>query len=450
MKHIYLFIIVGTFFTGCGKEFLDIKREAHQVVPASAKDFLALMDYKSLMNANSTSRLLLGAGEEYIVADEVYDAINIVNYLPEKRAYTWEKDDLFEDKEFHDWNIMYERIMYTNLVLAGKKSGVSAHETEEWDKLRGTALFHRSWNYFRLMQHFGKPWKKEIENEICPIPFRTDYDLEVKERYLSYKDYYKHMIEAVEEAIQLLPLSQPAKTRPNRSAAHLLLSKIYLQIHDYKKALAHAQECVSLSPDLLDFNQLDQTALFPFKEDYGLSNPEVLFYETSQLAYFMSDKRMNVSESLLDLYGLEDIRGKLFFKKLQDGRRVFNGQISGSNINYFVGLSNAEAYLIIAECLARNNALDDAQAILEKLLMNRYEKGADYTLEKGVSKDQLLRKVLEERRKELCFRAIRWEDLRRLNAEGMYTETLERTVKGELHENKWNTGVWYWGIPNRS
>ncbi|MBN8786906.1 MAG: RagB/SusD family nutrient uptake outer membrane protein, partial [Terrimonas sp.] len=83
----------------------------------------------------------------------------------------------------------------------------------------------------------------------------------------------------------------------------------------------------------------------------------------------------------------------------------------------FTGLATDEVYLINAECLVRKKQIDLALEQLNKLMENRFIAGTFEPLETG-NADLLLEKILIERRKELCFRGIRWQDVRRLNKEG--------------------------------
>jgi hypothetical protein len=67
--------------------------------------------------------------------------------------------------------------------------------------------------------------------------------------------------------------------------------------------------------------------------------------------------------------------------------------------------------------------------VLNQLLVKRYR--GNFTPIVFEDETQALKVVLAERRKELAFRGLRWSDLRRLNADDRFKETLSRTLAGQ-------------------
>jgi hypothetical protein len=84
-------------------------------------------------------------------------------------------------------------------------------------------------------------------------------------------------------------------------------------------------------------------------------------------------------------------------------------------------------YLTRAECYARTGDKDKAMDDLNKLLENRWYTGT-YTYQTAATSDEALTKVLEERRKELLMRGLRWSDLRRLNKDNTRKKDLVRSL----------------------
>ncbi|MGO1817935.1 MAG: RagB/SusD family nutrient uptake outer membrane protein, partial [Sphingobacterium sp.] len=99
------------------------------------------------------------------------------------------------------------------------------------------------------------------------------------------------------------------------------------------------------------------------------------------------------------------------------------------SIHLFNGISNNELYLIRAECAARLEDFRNARSDINKLLKNRYLVDTFDGIE--VEDSDLLAFILEERRKELVGRDIRWGDLKRLNLEPKFAKTLVREINGQ-------------------
>jgi hypothetical protein len=92
-------------------------------------------------------------------------------------------------------------------------------------------------------------------------------------------------------------------------------------------------------------------------------------------------------------------------------------------------LSTGELYLILAETEIRLGRIAEGLGYLNELLEKRYKAG-EFQPWSGLDDSEALNLVLEERRKELAFRGLRWYDLRRLNQEPALAKTLYRTVNG--------------------
>ena len=61
----YLIICLVITLASCGKDFLDKKRTSNQVVPKTAKDYLAILG-RNIMYTTSTDLAYLGADEYYV------------------------------------------------------------------------------------------------------------------------------------------------------------------------------------------------------------------------------------------------------------------------------------------------------------------------------------------------------------------------------------------------
>ena len=83
----------------------------------------------------------------------------------------------------------------------------------------------------------------------------------------------------------------------------------------------------------------------------------------------------------------------------------------------FTGMATDELYLIRAEANAFANNIPEAMSDINTLLANRYKTGT-YNPPVINTREEALKLIRDERRKELAFRGQRWPDLRRFNIEG--------------------------------
>lgn len=106
----------------------------------------------------------------------------------------------------------------------------------------------------------------------------------------------------------------------------------------------------------------------------------------------------------------------------------------------FVGITTSELYLIKAECYARNQMVEEAKEVIKTLLDKRYKQA--FVMPTIYDSESILKFVLQERRKEMVFRGVRWSDLRRLNRDDRFAKTLHRSVV------KGTDTLWYSLPPN--
>lgn len=86
--------------------------------------------------------------------------------------------------------------------------------------------------------------------------------------------------------------------------------------------------------------------------------------------------------------------------------------------------------------------------VLNSLLTERYKAGSFTPL---IASDaaNALQMILQERRKELLFRGIRWPDLRRLNLDPSTAKTLYRIIEGKTYELQPNSPNYVFPIEER-
>lgn len=418
---IFILLFTSIIESSCNKTFLDIKPDKELVVPSTLDDLQGLLDYSDVMNSYTPSLGEVSA-DDYYVTDEKWNSLTTPD---EKNAYIWTKN-IFDGVTSIDWNDSYQVIFYANNALEGLAKINRASDSTLYDQIKGRALFYRAFAFFRLAQIFSPPFDKSGTNEEYSIPLRLISNLNIAVKRSTVKKVYNQITSDLLTAANLLPIHDSYKTRPVKAAAYALLARTYLTMQDYDEALQYSERVINYSYQLLDFNTLDVSASYPMTR----YNSEVIF-QSKFYVPILGSSRLIVDSTLYSFYSDDDIRKDAWFKYVS-GNYTFKGSYDGS-IQYFSGLAIDECYLTKAECLDREGKIEDAINTLNQFLMSRYKTGT-YTPYGTTDPKAALKIILEERRKELLFRGVRWNDLRRLNLNPVTAKTLYRVLKGTTYK----------------
>lgn len=436
-------IAIFLAFASCGKGFLDVKQSKSQVVPSTIADFQGILDNWQQMNISSSHELSVIGADEFYISDNHW---NLLTLPYQKNGYIW-ADDVYEGREADDWNAAYHRILLANLALEGVgKITPAPNDQEAWDNVRGSALFFRAWNHYQLAQLFCRPYDPHTATADLGIPLRLESDVEVKVGRGSVQGTYQQVIGDLMEASELLPVLAENNMRPSKPAAYALLARVFLMMGNYTRAGEYADLCLGLKGGLVDFNALNLAAndLFPF--DFGVTNPEMLFFCFMDNINITNTSRFHADTTLLAMYSSGDLRARGYFRDMGGGRKIFKGSYRGGAA-FFTGLATDEIYLIRAESAARRGDVDAALHDLNTLLRHRWDP-VDFQEVSGLGAEQVLSAIIEERKRELILRGIRWEDLRRLNREPRFATTLARVVEGRRFELPPDSPKYTWPIPD--
>jgi tetratricopeptide (TPR) repeat protein len=423
MRRFTPFLIIFLLgIVACSESFLDIKPDKKLVVPSTLDDMQALLDYFDVHNSNMPGMGELSSDDYYIL----YDRWNTLSSPYMKNGYIWAKE-IWEGSTSIDWNYRYQQIFYANYVLEGLEKTEKADNQGDYDRLKGTALFHRAHALYQLAQEFCAPYDKSTSNDGYGLPLRLTSDLNVHVDRATVKETYERVVTDLLDAIDLLPENAAYKTRPVKAAASALLSRVYLTMQEYDKALTYAETALGADYKLIDFNSLKTSVSYPM-ERY---NSEVIFHSQMTRYTPLSNSRLIMDSTLYRSYAGDDIRKAAWFTTVSGGY-TFKGSYCGS-LQIFSGLAVDECYLTKAECLARNGSVAEAISTLNKLLITRYKAGT-FTPISVTNQQEALAVILRERRKELLFRGIRWTDLRRLNLEASTAVTIYRKLNGTSYK----------------
>lgn len=424
-----LYAAVLILVSSCSGSFLEVKTDQSLVIPYRIEDYQAILD-DAFRTMNTKASILLGT----IAADEIQvDEEQLANLTPvhQRNAYLWKKEDLFEGEQSDDWNFGYRRILYANQVIEGiQKIKPDNAQLDAWSNVKGSALFFRAFNYYQLAQLFCEVYDEKNAKSQLGLPLRTEPDISLKIPRSTLQQTYDLILKDLHEAEELLPIEPSIKQRPSRLAVSALRARICLQLRRYDLALAEANGVLSRKNTLLDFNTVPfNPNSFATLQPLAAVNPEIIFDFSGSIPEIQRIGLYCVNQRYFDKYQEGDLRKKMFFKDFNNFK-IFIGSTSFSGGPLY-GFAVDELQLIAAECEARAGNLNKALEWINTLRKNRFEKNVDYELHSN-DKKEVMQWILQERQRELVFRGLRWEDLRRLNKEMDYPVTLEKTLNSGL------------------
>jgi hypothetical protein len=425
IKNISRFLMVwAALLVGCAPEYLDVKPSKSLVVPTQLHHFQALLDAAAVaMNQ--------GPGIQALATDEFYHPDANLKNLPfvHRNAYLW-ADDIFEGTGVADWEFPYKAILNANIVLDGlRKISPDADSEKQWKHIYASALFYRAVSHFHLAQVFAAPYDAATAAALPGIPLRLSMDVNQIVGRGTLKQTYDQILADLTEAGPMLAPKVTYINRPSGVAVKALLARVYLSMASYEQAGLMASAALQIHDQLLDYNTLNAAAARPFPAPFSKANPEIIYhYALTPYSALVSSPLTGVDSVLYKSYQTADLRKACFFVSRPSGVNGFKGSYGGG-ASLYGGLVTSELYLIRAESYARGRKTDLATADLNTLRRSRFKKGSYMDLK--ATDETILDLVLQERRKELFARGLRWSDLRRLNKEPAHQVILTRMVNGK-------------------
>lgn len=442
MKKLLKYAAILLLSASCKKSaFLDKRPDNSLVVPSSVEDLQALLDNDRVMNGTNGLGVLPSLGEiactdYYVNENDLYSFLSPL----ESNAYTWQQK-VFNGEHITDWNMPYKAIFYANTALDQLKNIPANGNQAAWNNVKGSALFFRAFMLWHLSQIFAPPYDSLTAGTDWSVPLRMESDINEPVNRVTVTVVYQQILSDLQQALPLLPAIPLYATRPSKAAAHAMLAKTALCMHNYSMALKHADTCLQMQPALMDYNNIDTETYTPFQP----LNEETIFYSIALYRVITVPYYAAIDTTLYNSYTQTDLRKKLFFTELAPGSYTFKG--SYGEYGLFAGIATDEIWLTRAECYARMGNAGAAINDLDSLLLKRYQTGTFIPYTPSTA-SAALKLVLEERHKELLMRGTRWSDLRRLNIEPEFATTLFREVRGTKYYLPPNDPRYTYPIPD--
>lgn len=418
MKRRYLLVVWVWASIACScQKYLDTKPSTDLVVPQTLDDFIRLMDNYEVMNSTP----ILGE----LSADNYYLATEVAwQALPTHQRDAYVFSESFEEGAggLADWNIPYKQVFVANVVLEGlTKLPRTTHNADQWDFVKGWALFARSYAFFNLSQLFSPVYKETNATDETGIPLRILPGVDERYGRSTVAATYERIFADMDEAVKLLPggVSAKNRNRSSKEAALGILARMKLAVGDYQSAKTNAALSLAGYDQLMSFEELSKQPL-PFVVD--INHPECIWQSrlgnSDGIFYRGISPNTLVDSSLYNSYQPGDLRKEFYFMPSSQfpGKANLNRSYGGGAAPV-AGLYVDELYLIMAECSVREGDVTAGMERLNTLLTTRFMSDS-FTPYPATDQVAALAVILDERRKETPFRGLRWMDLRRLNEEG--------------------------------
>lgn len=410
MKRTILLIFLGVLLsitTSCGR-FLDIKPDQKLAIPHTLEHLRALLDSHEI-TMGGLSEIGMIVSDDYYLTDADWESLWSDQ---ERNMYLWQTQNIFQDPS-NDWYSIYRSVFYANSILDGlKKISVSDQQIQkdEWEMLKGSAHYIRAIGFLNAASVWSPAYDPLTAEVDLGIPLRLTADQTEKSVRSTLQETFDQIVADLKEAVAYLPINVSHRIRPSKSAAHAWLARTYQYMHQHEKAYAHADSSLRMYKSLTDYNTVMPRGGYTF-DRFG----DEVIHESNFSSITPVRHRARVDSLLYASYDDNDLRKYLFFENADEGSYHFVGSYSSGIL--FGGVTTAEMYLISAESLARMGQIEEAQITLNTLREHRFIEGQ---FERKPWSDSIAATdtILNERRKELVMRGIRWMDIKRLNKEG--------------------------------
>ena len=447
MKKIFITILFAAVaLSGC-KKYLDIRPKGYSI-PEFYDDYYKLLNDPALYNVSAAYPNYLTDDVQAGVVGDVNLASNYANYAPQKlKMYDFQHGALLESGEFDSfYEPAYEHIFVYNTVINNVEKVSDGTEIKR-KQLKAEAQINRAFEYFNLVNAYAVHYDPATAATDLGVPLILTEDINVKYTRNTVADVYQLIKKDLEEALPNLGATAPHKYRPTKGVGYAFLSKLNLYMGNYAEALKNAEEALKLNSDLIDYRSyttkqgttwgrvVDNAAVaFPKIKD----NKEYILARASGSSSSNIFTEVYASSDLIATYkadlpnGAVDKRFSLFFleNEANFGSKVipFPGRVLwGAYVEFNIGFSTPELYLIAAECEARVGTKEKAVSYLNTLRNSRIIANVPLVAN---TNDEALRMALDERRREMPYLGItRLVDLKRLNKDPRFAKTITHTTE---------------------
>ncbi|WP_161964238.1 RagB/SusD family nutrient uptake outer membrane protein [Chitinophaga flava] len=400
-KQLLLYIMLpGLMSLAACNKFLDVKPKG-VIIASTINDYEAMLNDVDIVNSFGLTSPLLATDDVTDLSlsprNQVSAPANLYFWNPYINASP-EKPDI--------WLDLYKRIANLNVVTEGVLSAENGTMKKK-QQLYAEALTGKVFCYMHLLSFFSPAYDPKTANSVYGVPYITSTDISVPtpERP-ALEQSYQQLINDLQRAIPDLEETNINNTRPTKTVAYALLSRLFMNMQDYPRALKYA--------DLVIAN--GKAAVVNYNQYLGRSLPPTNNSPEEILVRYANNLTFRYAADLINCYDTTaDLRIRFFAKRNIAGNP---GALNYSNFlsyNPNRGITYPEILLNKAECLARQGDITAAMDIVNNDIRKNRFTPARYQELTATSREEAITAVLAERRRELAFKGVRWMDMKRLD-----------------------------------
>lgn len=444
MKRYCILLLALIAFSGCQK-FLDVKPKG-KAIPTYIKDYEELASNPSYAsNCNAVLELL---------SDNIYlsDArISVSLTQNTTKAYQWKPELYIETETDGGWDPMYNNIYNANIIIQDVENLKDGTEQQRKEVL-GDAFFNRAFAYWNLVNLYAKDYDASTAASDLGVPLVTVADLEAKPTRATVAATYELILQDLLKAKDQLPDVAKNVYRNNKITALAMLARVYQSMDNYAEAKKYANMVLQVKSSLFDYNVLSFKD--PLKPFAGINNrpveyqtPEMISYKLTNFGSILTNS--SISPDFLSVLGTKDLRYVFNFTNLdRQGKPITEPYPLYLNAELVYNISVPEMMLITAETEARSGQTAAALKLLNDLRKKRF-KPADYADLTAATADDALKLVIDERRRELFGKGLRWFDMRRLDSDARFKKAYTRANTAAKYTLESGSNIFVQQIPGK-
>ncbi|QEC43744.1 RagB/SusD family nutrient uptake outer membrane protein [Pseudobacter ginsenosidimutans] len=414
MKYYLLLIMICCSLLGACNKFLDKNPDPTQRVPTTLEEIGLL----SNAARNNTEASYHQGADEYFIP--VF-----------KTTFRAEAQYFYKHWNYEvvsPWALTaepvtpnYKSIQTANasLELLGKIKQTEANRIE-YNKIKGKCHYLRASNYMFLAWTYCKAYQAATAAKDLGMPIDEDSYFGNKLKRSTLKELYDYILKEAHIAYRALEIRYPLRDEINRINVMGLLARVHLSMGAYDSAMVYSNELLSHESGLMNYNdpgEVNIGSATPFK-NFNKEMLEIIL--SGSRGFFdpvITGNVCYIDTNLIASYAPDDLRPKAHFKKAGEYYQHYSSIYGSGNPVANNIMMVDEFYLVRAECYARKGEKEKALKDLNDLLVTRFAAGkfVPYTTATAA---EALDLILEERKKSLVFRGLRWIDIKRQNLEG--------------------------------